>query len=70
MYSSMQTYMSIYIERDYTIACVIIDPIYSSSYYFFMIGLGAQHGLEAFPAWTHALKDKAQIDAELDSFVN
>lgn len=58
---------AIYRERPYTIACAITDLI---SFIFFMIGTGAQHGLEAFPAWTHALKDKAQIDAELDSFIN
>jgi len=34
-----------------------------------MIIAGANHGLEAFPAWTHELKDKVQIDTEINSFI-
>lgn len=66
-YVSISINAAIYREMYDTIVSAITELITIS---FFMIGTGAQHGLEAFPSWTHALKDKAQIDAELDSFVN
>jgi len=48
--------------------CPPMSSLHILSAYHIMYA-GAQHGIETFPSWTHALKDKSQIDAEINSLI-